>query len=97
MHTHVHTSALKEFKIYNPQFNFFFNKVSYNNLFPSYIEFIRKNIRFCNTFLIAKPAEIDFEQSLLSIFDCRKAINYTQNLYYQILLANCCQKYDKAC
>jgi len=41
--------------------------------------------------------ETDFEQSLLTIFDCRKATNCAQSLYYQILSANCCHKYDKAC
>jgi len=43
-------------------------------------------------------AETDFEQNqLLPNFDCRKATNCTQNFYYQTLLANCCQKYNKAC
>jgi len=32
--------------------------------------------------LITKPAETDFEQSLLTIFDCRKATNCVQSLYY---------------
>jgi len=41
--------------------------------------------------MIAKPAETDFEQSLLTIFDCKKATNW-QSLYYQILSANCCQR-----
>jgi len=31
--------------------------------------------------LIAKPAKTDFEQSQLSIFDYKKAINCTQGLY----------------
>jgi len=29
---------------------------------------------------IAKPAETDFEQSILSIFDDRKATNFTQSI-----------------
>jgi len=37
-----------------------------------------------NITLIAKPMETDFEQSLLIIFDCRKATNCAQNLYYQM-------------
>jgi len=32
--------------------------------------------------LIAKPVETDFEQSLLTIFDYRKATNCAQSLYY---------------
>ena len=44
--------------------------------------FYFKNTFFILKTLVAKPAETNFEQGLLSIFDCRKVINYIQSQYY---------------
>jgi len=43
-------TKLKRVKIWNLHFNFFFDKVSYNNLFINYTEFTKKNCPLYNTF-----------------------------------------------
>jgi len=44
---------------------------------------------------IAKPAETDFEQSMVTMIDNKKATNLTQSLSYQTMSPNCRQKSDK--